>query len=191
MALFNVDVETRGLDDAFVVLSPRDAKRVIAKALSKTAKTGRTKASRVVGREFSIRATAVKSSLSSVDANRNDLRSEIRASGNRLPLLQAAKGIRQTKRGVSAKAYGERQRYRGAFISTMDAGNRGVFKRATSNGVRVGRLPVRQLWGPSVPQALSSEAVKEPLIQQLNDDATRNVNRNIDRELRRQAQKNK
>ena len=57
-------------------------------------------------------------------------------------------GARQTKRGVSAKAWGKRKMYRGAFIgSGRNSGKRLVFRQAEDNPKRAVALH-----GPSLPR---------------------------------------
>ena len=57
-------------------------------------------------------------------------------------------GARQTKRGVSAKVWGKRKIYRGAFIgSGRNSGKRLVFKQAEDNPKRAVALH-----GPSLPR---------------------------------------
>lgn len=48
---------------------------------------------------------------------------------------------RQTRKGVTAKAWGKRKLHEGAFVS--EKLNRHVYKRVTKN-----RLPIEKLWGP-------------------------------------------
>ena len=189
-ANLDIDIDTRGLDD-LLLLRSRDAKRVIAKALTATAKTGKTKAARQIGRSYGLRSTAVREHLIAFRARREDLRANIVAFGGPLKLAKAAKGVRQTKRGVRANAWGERELYKGTFIATMASGHRGVFKRATRGGLRVGRLPVRELFGPGVSDALADPEIHTPLREELTADAAKKVGREIDRELRRQAGKNR
>ena len=187
----DVDVDTRGLRD-LTLLNPRDAKRVIAKGLSDTARTGRTKAARHIGREYSIPSTPTRERLRTKRARRNDLQAGIVAYGQPLTLRKGAKNIRQTKKGVKAHAFGERQLYSGTFLATMASGHKGIFKRATDRGGRrVARLPIRELYGPSVPDALDHVNRHTSLPSDLSADAVSKISRQIDRELRRQAGKHR
>ena len=187
----DIDIDTDGLR-GLSVLKPRDAKRVVAKGLTDTARTGRTKAARHIGRQYSIKSTVARRQISYRRARRDDLQAQIRAFGRQLDLIESAKSIRQTKRGVSAHAFGERRLFRGTFLATMSSGHRGIFKRAdASSGGRVGRLPIRELRGLSVPKALASDSVYVPLQEELVADASKKVQRQLDRELRKQAGKNR
>ena len=57
-------------------------------------------------------------------------------------------GARQTKRGVSAKVWGKRKIYRGAFINSgRNSGKRLVFKKLKDNPKRI-----EALHGPSLPR---------------------------------------
>ncbi len=64
---------------------------------------------------------------------------------------------RQTKQGVSAAAWGKRKLYRNTFIAKVRAGKNqveGVFVRKGRK-----RLPIRQLWGGSIPRTFASKHI--------------------------------
>jgi len=73
-----------------------------------------------------------------------------------LPLSEFS--ARQRKDGVSAAPWGTRRVFKQAFIATSLSGH--VFVRETHGGLRVGRLPIRELFGPAIPRELLKDAVK-------------------------------
>ena len=56
---------------------------------------------------------------------------------------------------------------RHAFIVSMGNGHRGVFVRVGGKGGR--RLPIRELYGPSIPTALSNRVVEEAIMRKIKE----------------------
>nr|WP_080423625.1 phage tail protein [Burkholderia ubonensis] len=84
---------------------------------------------------------------------------------------------RQGKGGVSAQVKAGRTILRHAFIATMQNGHKGVFertgkthKKVMRNGkvVRTG-LPIKELFGPSIPQSLANDAVQKALMKKIRE----------------------
>ncbi|MGD1956349.1 MAG: phage tail protein [Sphingomonadales bacterium] len=114
----------------------------------------------------SVRSVAVKGTAKAMGARQKDVRQAVRlikadyrnpriilrATGRPLPLI--AFGARQTKKGVTAKAWGKRRLYRGAFVATMRSGHTGAFVREGRK-----RLPIREMSGPSVPDEMAQPII--------------------------------
>ncbi|MCT8970596.1 phage tail protein [Microbaculum marinisediminis] len=75
-------------------------------------------------------------------------------------------GGRQTRRGASAAPWKKRRVFPGTFVARMGTGHVGIFRRTGSK-----RLPVRELWGPSIP------------VEMIRDDAKTTFERLVDSEL--------
>jgi hypothetical protein len=115
----------------------------IVRALNRAAVSTRTVMVREIARDMGIRQRDVPVTIQNATAT--NLQATVVASGRRIPLMDFS--ARQTSRGVSANTGQGRKTYPGAFIATMKTGHRGVFKRKPG----VGRLPIHELFGPSVP----------------------------------------
>ena len=89
---------------------------------------------------------------------------------------------RQTKKGVTAKAWGSRQVYDGAFI--VDKLGRHVFVRKTKK-----RLPIKKLYGPIPARLAEGEAVEREINNMLAESIPKEMLSNIkfyaSKELRR------
>jgi len=104
------------------------------------------------------------------------LRAEAVASGRPIPLINY--GARETSKGVSVNVKSGRKLIPGAFIATMPSGHKGVFVREADakhrkmvNARKPGwhALPIRELFGPSVPDGLANDAVERTLRQLIVD----------------------
>lgn len=136
--------------------------RAAPRALNDTAKQVRTNVVHdlkdEMGTATGLSISGFKKSIAHIRATRQKLVTILKASGRALPLVRF--GARKTKKGVSAKAWGERKVYKGAFIAHMPSrtkarkGHKGVFVRKGG-----GRLPIKELWGPSIPKIFVEDKI--------------------------------
>lgn len=128
----------------------RQLDRAAARALNRAAQAARTVAVRQISRDTGIRPQkAVRDRLPLRQAHQNRLIAEIGAQAYtpNLARFQA----RQTKKGVSAAAWGKRKTYRGTFIANQ---GRTVFKREGK-----ARLPIKPVHGPRLAKAFVARHV--------------------------------
>jgi Prophage minor tail protein Z (GPZ) len=125
---------------------------------------------------YGLKVSDIKKALRKVRASTGNMRATIKASGKPLPLINYS--ARQTSKGVSVNVLNGRKVIASAFIATMPSGHRGVFVREpTAIHKKVGSgskaswhaLPIRELYGPSVPDAVGNEKVKQALQQLITD----------------------
>lgn len=141
------------------------------RALNKVAEqaiTATAKEMRRVG--YGLKAATIKKALRIKRAAPGNLKATIVASGRPIPLVQFS--ARQTAKGVSVNVLNGRKVIAGAFIATMPSGHRGVFvredggshKKVNKGGkVQWHQLPIRELYGPSVPDGVSNAQVQQAL----------------------------
>ncbi|PXX10765.1 phage tail protein [Paraburkholderia tropica] len=152
-------------------VSPKDELRAIARALNKVAAQARNEASREVrALGYNMRASAIKKSFRVHGASRNKLAVSLVATGAPIPIINY--GARQTAKGVTVRVKNGRKLLPHAFIATMQSGHRGVFQRVGRAHRKVkkeGRkaymsgLPIRELYGPAIPDALGNDAVEKAM----------------------------
>lgn len=149
----------------------------VVRALNRTADQVRTQASRAVrDAGYNLKAATIKANIKIKRATAGNLRATVVASGRPIPLIQY--GARQTGKGVTVNVQKGRKLIAGAFIATMPSGHKGVFVRGAGNvHKRVARngkvswhgLPIRELFGPSIPDGLANKSVQEALQQLIVD----------------------
>jgi Prophage minor tail protein Z (GPZ) len=167
-----------------------DAKRAIPRALNKTMTTARAQAARqIVDVGYGLKISGIRKSISIERASVGRLRAAIRATGRPIPLIYY--GARETSKGVSVDVLHGRKVIPHAFIATMPSGHEGVFIRVgaaaqthaalAGAGITTGKpvrsprssgkhgLPIRELFGPSIPAAFSNRAVREALVAAVRD----------------------
>ncbi len=123
-----------------------------ARALNRTIKQVKTSAVRElkdeIGKATGLTSAGLKKSIKEHKANRRRLTARLVPSGRAIPLIRF--GARQVKQGVTAAAWGKRKAYKGAFITKMKSGRKGVFARTSKK-----RLPIKELYGPALPKEFS------------------------------------
>ncbi|SHM05786.1 Prophage minor tail protein Z (GPZ) [Nitrosospira sp. Nsp11] len=141
--------------------------KAVPRALNKVAAETRTESSRsirAVG--YNLGVNTIKRRIDIRKANRNVLKAVLRVTGKPIPLINYA--ARQTKKGVSVKVKSGRKVIQHAFIATMPTGHIGVVVRV-GTAHKMNRknvwsgLPIKQLFGPSIPTAFSNEVVQQTL----------------------------
>lgn len=147
--------------------------KVMVRAINKMADQVKVAASRAVrDAGYKLAAADIKRQIKINYANRSRLRAEIVARGRPIPLYQY--GARQVGSGVSVSVKSGRKVIQGAFIAKMPSGHVGVFVRepnAKHRKVTTGAkpswhaLPIRELFGPSIPDAVGNQAVQDALQQ--------------------------
>jgi hypothetical protein len=152
-------------------LTMKAVKAAAARALNRTATSTRAEISRTVRASIpSLKASAVKDTVTIIRAKGGtDLlsqRAEIKVKDVPVPL--AAYGAKpktvatpKGKRvGVTVKVKDARKPVVGAFVATVGAGHVGVFKRRGPD-----RLPIKELYGPSVAQVVRSTSVMTAILR--------------------------
>lgn len=148
----------------------------LPRALNKMAdqvKTGSARGMRDAG--YNLKVSDIKKGLTIVRATSGRLVATVRASGRPIPLI--GYGARVTAKGVSVSVLHGRKVISHAFIATMPSGHKGVFVRVGKDHKKVSKgartvwsgLPIKELFGPSVPDGLANKAVQDTL-QRLVDE---------------------
>lgn len=175
MLSLNVQSDTKGIV-ASLTKYVGDQQKAVVRALNKTAEQARTAASQEVrAAGYNIKASAIKKSFVIQRAKAGNLAVVLRATGRPIALINY--DARNGKTGVSVRVKTGRFVLRHAFIATMPNGHQGVFERTgnkhkvvTRNGkkVRTG-LPIKELFGPSIPQSLANDAVQKAVMAKIRE----------------------
>ena len=200
---FDIDVKIIDLENVYQSFDAKRARRVIARGLTDTARQARRRkggrdAGQLIAEDTGIRPTEVRKHLYVRRAFENHLQSALVAQGKPPTLYKSATGVRQTKKGVSVRIGNRRKLFPGAFVQTMPvSGHKGIWRRSPASEKSTGydrrgrprrnRLPIYELWGPSIPEAMIREHVNAALHQIIHERLPLNFERQIDREKRKLA----
>jgi hypothetical protein len=140
--------------------------RAIPLALNRCAEMAKTAAAKELAGRYKLKSREIKAAIGVTRATAGRMTATLRIKRKPVPLI--AYGARATKDGVSVTIKGSNKRIKGAFIATMPSGHRGVFKRVGPQHKKVLRggkaqwsgLPIKELFGPSVGGAYSTQEVQ-------------------------------
>ena len=183
MTALNVQVDKRQLRAVERTLAaiPGALGRVVPRAVNKVATYARTRVVRSVTSKIVLRTLDVRRAVTLRRANRRTWEARISVRGDRIPLGKFSPSM--TRRGVTYRIQrtGARQRIPTAFLAKMKCGPTLVAQRRTILGRRVGRLPINELFGPSVP------AVVEGIGEFASGELERAVAQRLEREVATQT----
>jgi Prophage minor tail protein Z (GPZ) len=181
-----VDVDTKPVLAILGALQAPALNQVAALALTDTAENAQVALTKQLRPLTGLPSREIKKSMIVAPARPERLRAAVIVSGRPIPLIRF--GARESRKGgVSVRIGGKVETYTRAFIATMPGGgHRGVFERKTK-----ARLPIRELWGPSLPGMVRRSDVLPPLVVFMNDRLVANLHRQLDRRVRRDAGKAK
>ena len=176
--MFDLRIDTDGLDEVARAHDEagRQAPKIISRALNRTGDSAFTKVKRIVAKLMGVAQKIVAKATTKVRASPARLEYLMIGRGSPLPLRDFK--ARQTAKGVSAAPWGVRRVFPGTFL-VKSIGNH-AFKRLSA-----ARLPIRKLWGPSVPKEMMDDAVFEALDHEIKTTLPRRILHELGRALRR------
>ena len=167
-------------------VSKSGAKQAITRALNKTAVTARAQSAREIrAAGYGLKIGELKKAITIFRASPARLAAHIRASVRPIPLIRYR--ARQTASGVTVNVLHGRKTILHAFIATMPTGHKGVFVRVDTHAqakaiesaiasrnrrVPSGKkhgLPIKQLFGPSIPSAFANKTVRAAMIRAIRE----------------------
>lgn len=172
MIKFDVRPDFRAMRRTLTDLQRKKLPQATARALNKTVMEVRTEARREIRKTRKLPVRVINASLKVRKAHKSRLVATITASGEPIPLRDY--GATQRRKGVTVNVSGRRKIVKDAFI--VDKIGRHVFKR-----VGHARLPIKKLYGPSLPTAFVTRAVTAAMTKK----AAKAWPKNMSHQLRR------
>jgi hypothetical protein len=176
----HVTVDTSPLRGVLGALQAPAFHEVAALAINDTAKNAQVEAAQQLAPMMGLPSRDVKAAFSIQPATPDHLAGALVARGRAIPMIKFRP--RASRRGVSIRIAGKTEVYRHAFIATVRHGHVGVFERKGRE-----RLPIRELYGPSITGMLKRSDVLPKLLETISDRLLVNLARQIDRRARREA----
>lgn len=159
----SVKADIAELQRAFDKLSQKGVRNATVRALNKAAGNMRTEASKTVRQRRNLKAAVIKQAMRIYRATRTALSAELVATGRPIPLRDY--GAKQGRAGVTVRIEprkGRRPLVRHKGNKAFAVGKFGdhIYARETER-----RLPIKKLFGPSIPTALTSQAIKDAIMK--------------------------
>jgi hypothetical protein len=128
-------------------------------------------------------ARDVEAAFSIQPASTGHLEAALVVRGKAIPMIRFAPQVSRTS-GVSIRIAGKVETYHRAFRATVRHGHVGIFERKGRE-----RLPIRELYGPSVPGMMKRTDVLPVVMDTLGVRLVANLMRQVERRARREAGK--
>lgn len=181
-----IDIDKKKLIEVEVKLGnlKHKAPQAIYRSLNRAANTAKSTAGKEAKNKYYIKSTEVKETISVVKANRTRLGAEVRSKGSTIPLdhfKYTPKSPRPHNPPKSLKVGVERGGLKelvGAFVTDINGPK--VFERVGKK-----RLPIKRLYGPSVPQMLKKQGIKETIETQAQEMFEKRLDHEVNRILER------
>lgn len=155
--------------------------KVQANAINRALITGRAEVVRAVVREYVISATDIRKTIIVKSATTQNPQGYIISKGS--PIALSKFSVQPNRPGVKVKVVVVRVKnssaykpIKKAFVTKFASGHVAIAKR-----VGASRLPIQQLYGPSIPQMIGSDNVGK----QIEQKATKMLDQRLDHEINR------
>ena len=161
----------------------KKAPNAISNALNRTISNLATTVNKEVRADYQVKSTDIKNTLVKRTANPNSLSATLRSKGRVLGLdhFKLSPKTVQPKRKKPIKVAVKKNGLKtlpGAFVANVNGPI--VFVRTSKN-----RLPIKRLFGPSIPQMFKSRNVQQKVNRQANEKFKERLNHEINRLIER------
>lgn len=178
-----IDLETNFDDLINRLPTEKTARLVMFRALNRGATAGQTFAAREIARNYAIKVSRAKHSSGIKKASVNTPEATIVFRGRPLNItnFKVAPGRpqparRPTLRVTIRKSKGPIE-IKDTFLAPLRSGVRGARRKGPE------RLPIEQVFGPSVPSMISAEGIRENVIERMREVVLNRLDHEVSREL--------
>ena len=186
-------IEVTGIEDVEKRLGKMKSKApsVVSRAINRAVTNAKKNMAKETSGKYYISSGDVRNTIKTTKASTSSLKAAVISSGTGIALskfkVNPGTVVKQKGRKISArmpKAYRAGVERAGgakpldgdpkAFIAIMKSGHKGVFEREGDES-----LPIKQLYGPSVPQMIKNEEI----MKKINDEANETLQKRIEAEI--------
>lgn len=165
---------------------PKAAEKAVARAINRALEGARTDAVGKICAEYFVRPIDVRKTLHIVRAKPDRPEARLLSSGGAIPLMkfrvspkkpprQKGKKSGERKGVVAGVKFGTAVPFPYSFVAKVGSGHVGVFSRVGSAS-----LPIRQKYGPSIPQMLGNETVLKYIEERAKERLEKELRHQID-----------
>jgi Prophage minor tail protein Z (GPZ) len=172
-ASFTITVNAEAYVNSLGAIAKPKLDHIVALALVDTAKSAKVKAAQAISKRTGLKSALVKERIYYPRVDDGEYQVEIKSSKRPIALIDFP-NVMQTATGVSTRAWGKNQLIRHAFIATMKNGHRGVYRRQTK-----ARLPIEQLWGPTIGGTFATKEVQEVVAKTMRERLSKSLARRM------------
>lgn len=166
-----IKISEKGLEQVDKILEdlPNVAKDIKLRAVRRAALAAKAEASRQGRNRYNLKSEEINKTFVFTKPNKNNISATLVSTGERIRLIKYKvnpKNVPKKRRVVKVsviKGQGMKT-LESAFVAKMQNGTVGVFQRLGKE-----RVPIKQLYGPSVPQLFKESTVKNAILKKAED----------------------
>lgn len=190
------ELKVSGIEDVEKRLGSLRSKAptVVSRAINRAVTNANKNMAKETSAEYYISSGDVKKTLTQVKASKANLSGAVISSGTGIALskfkVNPGTVVRYRGKSRSPKTYRAGVKKDGgvkpldgdpkAFIAIMKSGHKGVFEREGDES-----LPIKQLYGPSVPQMVKNEDIMKKINKEANETLQKRIDAEINNLLRK------
>lgn len=167
---------------------------VVSRAINRAVSNIRKNVGKEVSQRYFVSSGTVRETIRTVNANKGSLSGAVISRGSPIALskfkVSPNRGVKHTKKGYSPSVYSAGVEKSGglkplsgdpkAFIADMKSGHTGVWNRVSGS-----RFPIKQLYGPSVPQMAKNEEIMVKVNKEAGETLEKRINAEVANILRK------
>lgn len=160
----------------------KNAPSVLSRVINRVISNVKKNISIVVRKRYLIKTEDIKNTLSSSRASSSKLSAYVKSTGSKIPLYKFRVSPNEPRPQKPPKSFKARVLKSSSlkpldgFVARMKSGHLGMFERKNDP-----RLPIKELYGPAVPQMIG----KEEVWQQIEKEANETLQKRMDHEVKR------
>lgn len=167
---------------------------VVSRAINRAVSNIRKNMGKEVPQRYFVSSGTVRGTIRTVNANKGSLSGAVISHGSPIALakfkISPNRGVKRTKKGYSPGVYSAGVEKSGglkplsgdpkAFMADMKSGHTGIWNRVSGS-----RLPIKQLYGPSVPQMAKNEEIMAKVNKEAGETLEKRINAEVANILRK------
>lgn len=162
----------------------KKAPSVLSRVINRVITNIKKNISVAVKKRYLVKTEDIKKTLYSSKATSSRLAAFIKSTGTRIPLYKFKVSPAQPRPKTPPKSFKARVLKSSGlkplpgFVAKMKSGHLGIFERQDG-----ARLPIRELYGPSVPQMVGNDEVWQQIEKEANDTVQKRMEHELNRLL--------
>ncbi|MDD3662288.1 MAG: phage tail protein [Candidatus Pacebacteria bacterium] len=190
------EIKVSGIEDVEKRLGnmKKEAPLVVSRAINRAIQNVKKNMGKETSARYFISSGDVKKTVNVTKASKSNLKAAAISQGGGIALskfkVNPGTPVRYRGKNRSPKVYKAGVKKSGgvkpldgdpkSFVAIMKSGHKGVFSRMSEDS-----LPLKQLYGPSVPQMVKNEEIMNPINKEANDTLQKRINAEVNNILRR------
>lgn len=178
--MISVKVDLKSLHEALGSKARTVVRQAVVRTINRAMDQANTAARREISEKLGVKQKDLKTRITVIRATSKNPTAELLIANKKVPLVAFSPrpvkvmSARGPRIGVSVVIDGVRQIVKGAFLTDMRSGKRGVFERKGRK-----RLPIRQMFAAEISKLINMNVLTDKLRKVVVDSVNKNLQANL------------